>query len=159
MRHAESRHADDIAAWLQLDGRQLPWERAGSPRAVLSHASAAASHRLGTIIPRLPELTLRTGARHGSAASDLIVHRVPLDDQDWAWLESDDLPLPATTPARTIVDLELAGEERSYLIRAVREATSAGTITPDGLLDTARRRRRRTAGLERDIAALLEAAT
>jgi hypothetical protein len=56
------------------------------------------------------------------------------------------------------VDLVLAGEEPSYVERAVSEAMADGRITPDGLLATARHRKSRTAGLTERVASILDAA-
>jgi predicted transcriptional regulator of viral defense system len=153
MRHAQSHFEDDIAAWLHLQRDVLPWEN--PPRAVLSHDSAAAIHRLGTIIPTRPSLTVLRGART-TELDDIELHRDRLGDADWAWEHADNLRLPVTTPARTIVDLILAKQEPSYVDRAVREALVRHLISPQQLADAARGRKRRTASLQARVSALLE---
>lgn len=157
MRHAENRWEDAIAAWLHLERSILPWERQ-TPLGALSHDTAAAFHNLGTIIPGLPTLTLPPDARRVPEAADIEVHRAPLADADWTWLDAGGVDVPVTTPARTIVDLILARHERSYLIRAVNEALHRKLMTPDELSETAVRRRQRSASLRADVAALLPTA-
>ena len=46
-----TRYEDEIAAWLHFERDRLPWSWIEPPSSVLSHASAAALRRLGTIIP------------------------------------------------------------------------------------------------------------
>lgn len=154
MRHAEMRHEDEIAAWLHFEREQLPWERRGGTRAVLSGASAAALHELGTIIPQRPTVTLAPGSTPRVAGID--VRRAALRDEDWGWLDIGALALPVTTPARTIVDLLLDGEEPSYLARAIREAIARGLADDAAILDAARHRKRRSLALEQRATALLE---
>lgn len=111
----------EIAAWLSIDRSVLPWEWTTSrPQAVLSHRSAAALWHLGTVIPALPALTVRN---HPSRGRDLELHTAALPSPDWCWhsLEGG-IRVPVTTPARTVVDLAVAGEEPSYVHRALREA-------------------------------------
>jgi predicted transcriptional regulator of viral defense system len=158
MRHAQSLHEDAIAAWLALERDRLPWERRSEPTAVLSHETAAALYRLGTIIPTKPTLTLPVDAGRYTSLDDIVVHRAPLRPEDWRWHESGALRLPVTTPARTIVDLLLDKQEPSYLERAVGEAISAQILTPSELMDSARRRKGRTAGLQARAWALLRSA-
>lgn len=158
MRHAHHRLEDEISAWLSIDRERLPWERDHEPIAVLSHSSAASLHDLGTVIPRLPSLTVPPEHRGATRGTDIEIHVAPLPSADWSWIRSDDVKLPATTPSRTIVDLVLAGEELSYVQRAIAEAMADRRVTPDELLETARRRKSRTAGLTQRVASLLEAA-
>jgi len=155
MRHAQSRYEDDVAAWLHLQRDQLPWELPDAPRAVISYDSAASFHRLGTIIPSRPVLTVLRGSR-STEMQDLELHRDRLRDVDWAWERTDALRLPVTTPARTIVDLILAKHEPSYIERAVREALGRQLLTPSQLTDAARERKARTASLQARVAGLLE---
>lgn len=114
---AATPHEDVLAAWLALSGDDLPWEQR-PPRAIISHASAAAIHGLGTIIPTLPELTTerQAGAREG-----IISHTAPFGGEDWQWMTLADVRAPVTTPARTIIDLWLAQEEADYLERAIAQ--------------------------------------
>jgi predicted transcriptional regulator of viral defense system len=157
MRHADQRHEDEIATWLHFERDRLPWERAkGGPRAVISHASAAALHGLGTIIPGRPVVTLTQGRPPHIA--DIEVHRVPLRRDDWNWLDLGSVSLPVTTPSRTIVDLLLDGQEPSYIERAVAEARRRGTADDASIIDAARHRKGPSGALERRTTALLEQA-
>ena len=154
MRHAQTRFEDDIAAWLHLQRGTLPWERRDEPRAVLSHQSAAALQDLGTIIPTEPTFTALRGGI--TEADGLVLHRMRLPRQDWAWSRSGTMSLPVTTPARTIVDLILAHEELSYIERAVREAFSRDQTTVDELRETAMRRKTNSGVIQKQVAKLLE---
>lgn len=60
-----------------------------------------------------------------------------------------------TTPARTIVDLLLAGHEPSYVRRAISEATKDGRMTARDLHEAAARRRQRSQRLEAAIDVLV----
>jgi len=157
MRHAESRWEDAIAAWLHLERTVMPWERR-TPMGVLSHDTAAAFHHLGTIIPGLLALTLPLDARRVPEAADIEVHRAPLADSDWVWFDAGGVDVPVTTAARTIVDLVLSRHEPSYLRRAVGEALHRELMTRDELLETAGRRRQRSASLRKNVASLLRVA-
>lgn len=112
---------DEIAAWLSIDRAVFPWEWAtDTPQAILSHRRAAAIRHLATVIPALPALTVRG---HPSRDRDLELHTAALAEPDRCWhgLEGG-VRVPVTTPARTVVDLALAGEgPPSYLQRALRE--------------------------------------
>src|SRR5262249_39391535 len=124
----------------------------------LSHESAAGFHRLGTIIPGRPTFTALHGPRT-TTADDLVLHHMQLPDQDWTWARDEALRLPVTTPARTIVDLMLAREEPSYIVRATREALARGDTTPEELRDTARHRKSNSRAIEGRVARLLEEIT
>lgn len=156
MRHADQRHEDEIANWLHFERDRLPWEGANEPRAVLSHASAAALHGLGTIIPTRPVVTLTQG--RPPHVADIEVHRVPLGREDWNWLDLGAVKLPVTTPSRTIVDLLLDGQEPSYVERAVAEARRREIADDASIMDAARRRKGPSGALERRTIALLERA-
>jgi predicted transcriptional regulator of viral defense system len=159
MRHAGHRLEDEISAWLSVDRDRLPWERGDQPVAVVSHASAAGVHDLGTVIAQKPALTVPPEHRSASRGRAIDLHVAPLGREDWEWLRSEDVALPVTTPARTIIDLLLANEERSYLERSVREAIGDHDLTRDDLMTTARRRRRRSASLRGAVASLLDDAS
>jgi predicted transcriptional regulator of viral defense system len=158
MRHAHSRFEDEVAAWLHLQRDLLPWERRGEPRAVLSHESAAAFHRLGTSIPGRPTFTALRGPRTTTAA-DLVLHHMQIDDQDWTWERDETLRVPVTTPARTVVDLMLSREEPSYIARATREALARRQTTPEKLRDTARHRKSNSRAIEERVSRLLDEIT
>jgi predicted transcriptional regulator of viral defense system len=154
MRHAQTRFEDDLAAWLHLQRDTLPWEQREEPRAVLSHQSAAAFHDLGTIVPTKPTFTAVRGGI--TEAEGLVLHRMRLPREDWAWTRDGTISLPVTTPARTIVDLVLSHEELSYIERAIREAISKGQTTVDELLETATRRKTNSLSIQTQVAKLLE---
>lgn len=156
MRHAHHRFEDEIGAWLSVDRERMPWERDEEAVAVLSHTSAAALHDLGTIIPEIPALTVPARHRSASRGAGIELHVAPLVQQDWLWFRAEDISLPVTTPARTIVDLLVAGEEASYVTRGTAEALADQRTTAEEIIETARRRRRRNETLVRRTTQLLE---
>jgi predicted transcriptional regulator of viral defense system len=156
MRHAQHRLEEEIGAWLSVDRERLPWERNDVAIAVLSHASAAGIHNLGTLIPQYPAITVPPEHRSATQAKAIELHVAPLSPLDWEWVRIEGGRLPVTTAARTIVDLLLAGEERSYVERAIEDALAHERMTPEGILATARRRRKRSVGLANRVASLLE---
>jgi predicted transcriptional regulator of viral defense system len=158
MRHAHHRLEREIGAWLAVDRERLPWERGDDPAAVVSHASAAGIQDLGTVIPRRPTLTVQPERRSATRAKDIELHVAPLAADDWNWVRVDGIRLPVTTPARTIVDLLLSGEEPSYVERAIAEALADGRVTEEDLLAAAARRKPRTATLTKRLRSMVEAA-
>jgi predicted transcriptional regulator of viral defense system len=156
MRHAPVLHEDEIAAWLHFERDRLPWERKRQTYVVLSHESAAGLRRLGTIVAERPTVTLLPASGRSPHVTDIAVRRAPLRDKDWAWSAVGALKLPVTTPARTIVDLLLDKHEPSYVVRAMNEAVAERLTTPAEIMDAARHRKKRTAGLEDRTAALLD---
>jgi predicted transcriptional regulator of viral defense system len=149
---ASSPQEDLLGAWLALDGEAFPWERQ-RPRALISHASAAAVHGLGTIIPTLPELTTerQAGRREG-----IIAHTAPFGDEDWGWMALADTRAPVTTPARTIIDLWLAREETEYLEQALTQTFPDHEKAHFELLRALRHRRKKVGpDLERDLRRLI----
>ena len=87
MRHAQAQHVDEIAAWLHFERDRLPWERRGETNVVLSHESAAALRRLGSIIAERPTVTLLPGLCRSPHVADIAVRRASVRDDDWAWLD------------------------------------------------------------------------
>lgn len=151
---APSPYEDAVSAWLAVDGQDLPWRRRDA-RAIVSHASAAALRGMGTIVPGLPEITVR---RHAERP-DMLIHVLRFTPEDWEWLPLEgSVRLPTTTPARTIVDLFLANEEADYLERAIRESFPDAKAATGELTAAARRRRTRTEGLTAHLAQLAESA-
>lgn len=129
------------SAWLAVDARPLPWERAAAdPSAIVSHASAASLRGLGTIIPTLPDLT-QTSQR--SRREEIRFHVAPFAPADWDWLDVAGLRLPVTTPARTIIDLLLGHEDGEYLARAARQSFDAPGDALAALTTAATRRKAR----------------
>jgi predicted transcriptional regulator of viral defense system len=132
---------EDIAsAWLAIAGRRRPGRRSGAPDAVVSHRSAARLLGIVTLIPELPELTQ---ARQRSRRTDMVIHPARLGSDDWAWCQiGSGMHLPATTPARTIVDLLLAGEEVGEVERALHQAFADPAAARPELLAALSRRRK-----------------
>lgn len=147
MRHAHHRLEAEIGAWLSIDRERLPWERNGAAVAVLSHATAASIHGLGTVVSREPAITVPPERRSATRGRDIELHVASLAPPDWSWIRAEDIRLPVTSPARTIVDLLLVGEELSYVERAISEALADGNMTADELIDAATRRKSRTTAL------------
>ena len=156
MRHADLQYEDEISAWLHFERGRLPWERGAHSDAVISHDSAAALHGLGSIIPGLPTVTVSPERRRATSVSGIDVRGIPLASEDWEWIEIDGGRLPATTPARTIIDLLIDGREPSYLRRAITEAANRFGLTPDDLRKAALRRRRRSRRLREEVEELLK---
>jgi predicted transcriptional regulator of viral defense system len=137
---ADTELEDIASAWLAIAGGSLPWQRSGAPDAVVSHASAARLHGFGTTIADLPELTQ---ARQRSRRTDMMIHPARLGADDWAWCQIDSgMHLPVTTPARTIVDLLLAGEPVGAVERALRRAFANPAAARPELLAALSRRRK-----------------
>jgi very-short-patch-repair endonuclease len=103
-----------------LHGRFLAAVKACGPNAVLSHFSAAALYELVRWDGRHPEITAPTKRSH----SGIRAHRSSmLDVRDVTRHQG----IPATTPARTLVDLAATFEYRP-LRRAVRQAQAMTTV-------------------------------
>ena len=101
---------------------------------VLSHADAAVGARLLEPVPGPIHVTCRSGHRLGPEG--VIVHRAALAREDVVHLG----PIPMTAPARTLLDLAAAGDERQ-LEFALREAQARRLVRPAELLRRCDRRR------------------
>ncbi len=134
---ASSSHEDEVSAWLAVNAPSTPWE-SQEPDAVLSHSTAARLHGIGTILPDLPELTKAT---RDVVRRDLRIHTARISPEDWGWTTLDEVRVPVTTPARTIIDLLLSGAEDDYLIRAIRQAFNSRRQAEREVMAAARRRR------------------
>ena len=133
------------AAWLALDGQRLPWERT-EPIVVISHASAARLHRLGTLPDDRIEMTCTE--RRTTTVPSIRLHVAPLDELDWTW--GMDRRVMLTTPARTIADLAVSPIERGYVIDAMEDAVARHlTTVEDVIAATVRRSPRRVAATSR----------
>jgi predicted transcriptional regulator of viral defense system len=131
-----------IASWLRLTGDRLPWDRQ-PPGAVVSHQSAAAVHGFGTF-PAVPPSFTVDRRRYQPPEDTIRLYNALLEPSDWAWVVvPEGIRLPVTRPARTIVDLAFAGEERSQVLDALAEAREAGLLTDEEVVDAENRRRRR----------------
>jgi predicted transcriptional regulator of viral defense system len=151
---APSPQEDILSAWLALNRGELPWQhRDPVPSEIVSHASAAALHGLGTIIPGLPELTVNRPVNRPDIRS--YAHR--MTPEDWEWMRIDDgVRVPVTTRARTIIDLLLANEEMDYLERAARQSFPDAKTARQDLYAAASRRLKRSKSLKERVARLIE---
>ena len=130
---------ETVVAWLRLHGDRLPWDR-GDPAAVVSHASAADVHGFGTFVPAAPTFTVFR-RRFQPADESIRIYTARLDPTDWQWvLLPEGIKLAVTTPARTVVDLAFAGEERDHVLDAVAEAREAGLADDDEIGEAVDRR-------------------
>jgi predicted transcriptional regulator of viral defense system len=131
-----------IVAWLRLGGQRLPWDDA-DPTAVASHASAAAIHGFGTFVAASPTFTV-TRRRFQPPDESVRLYTAQLDPSDWQWVVlPEGVAIPVTTPARTVVDLAYAGEERSQVLDALAEAREGGVVDDQAVAEAVRRRRAR----------------
>lgn len=104
------------------------------PAGVLSHADAATGTRL--LAPQPGPIHVTCGSGHRLGPEGVIVHRAQLAAGDIVRLG----PIPMTSPARTLLDLAAAGDER-LLTQALREAQARRLIRPADLLRRCDRRR------------------
>ena len=124
--------------YLALDGKRLPWMDRGEPRVVVSHESAAYVLGIGTLPADIATFT--SSKRRETTISAAKIKVGPLEAVDWTYLF--DGRLPATTAARTIVDLALAGVGRDYVERALSDALHKRLSTRDEVGAMLDRRRR-----------------
>jgi predicted transcriptional regulator of viral defense system len=137
---ADTELEDIASAWLAIAGGSPSWQRDGEPDAVVSHASAARLLGIGANAPDVPELTQ---ARQRSRRTDMVIHPARLGPEDWAWLQTGSgMRLPVTTPARTIVDLLLDGEEVDEVERTLRRSFADPAAARPELLAALGRRRK-----------------
>lgn len=128
-----------IAAWLRLVRGRLPWDPE-PPDAIASHATAAALYGFGTLPADSPTFTV-SRRRFQPADGTVRLYTARVDPADWQWiLPTEGIRLPATTPARTIVDLALAGEERGHVLDALADARQAALVTDAAVAGAASRR-------------------
>ena len=117
-----SRHEDLFIAWLET-----------GPNSVISHESALALYDLSDALSAAIHLTVPRSAsrrRHG-----LRLHTSQISQEEITNVEG----LPATTVARTIVDVAREGLADELVEQAVREAVARGLVQPDDLRLAARR--------------------
>lgn len=117
------------AAWLALDPVRTADSRLsdGPAGAVVSHASAAALHRLGDLSAHRHEFTVP--ARKQSRRRDLRLHRRSLTAEDMTIAGG----LPTTTAERVIVDLIADGTPSLDVARVLRAAQARGLVDLDQL--------------------------
>src|SRR5712691_3252753 len=133
---------ETIAGWLRLVGDRLPWDPA-EPRAIASHASAAAIYGFGSFVPAAPTFTVLR-RRFQPPDESIRLFTAQLEPADWQWSSvPEGIRLPVSTPARTIVDLAFSGEERGRVLDAVEEARERGLVDDAAIAQAAVRRGRR----------------
>lgn len=138
----DSPRANTIVAWLRLSGDRLPWDET-DPAAVVSHASAAAIHGFGTFVASAPTFTVFS-RRFQPPDESIRLYTARLEPEDWKWVVMPEaIELPVTTPARTVVDLAFAGEERDHVLDALAEAREAGLLNDEAVGEAVERRRAR----------------
>lgn len=113
------------------DEQLVRWSLWGKGRAVVSHATALATHDLGTANPARIHLTVPRGFRQRSDA--VILHRAELTESD----VEDRMGYRVTTPVRAIAECAAAGEDQDVLDGAVSEALERGVASRRGLLHAA----------------------
>lgn len=129
-----SRHEDLFIAWLET-----------GPNSVISHESALALYDLSDALPATIHLTVPRSAsrrRHG-----LRLHTSQISQEEITNVEG----LPATTVARTIVDVAREGLADELVEQAVREAVARGLVQPDDLRLAARRATRASQLIDRAV--------
>lgn len=116
------------AAWLATDPRKTAEARVENVvDVVASHASAAAVHDLGDLVPFTNEFT--STRRRQSTHEDVRFHRAELPDDDHALVDG----LPVTSVLRTLEDLASVGTDLDHLADLVRDALSKPEVRPDSL--------------------------
>ena len=114
---AEGGPLEDLrAAWLSTDRARVADERImAAPHVVVSHASAAALHGIGDLIPDTHEFAVT--ARKQSRRDGVRFHRAELPEDDVTVVDG----LPVTTVERTVADLARAGVEFGHLAAVVSD--------------------------------------
>lgn len=116
------------AAWLALDPRMTAEDRVRQgPDTLVSHASAAAVHSLGNLVPSVHDFTATR--RRQTTHPDIRFHRRELSAEDHALVGG----LPVTSVLRTLEDLASAGTDLDHLADAVRDALAKPDVHPDTL--------------------------
>ena len=112
---------------------------------MISHDSALALYDLSDALPAAIHLTVPRSAsrrRHG-----LRLHTSQISHEEITNVEG----LPATTVARTIVDVVREGLADELVEQAVQEAVARGLVQPDDLRLAARRAKRASQLIDRAL--------
>src|SRR5215469_215147 len=99
------------------------WALWARGKAVVSHETALAAHRLGDVNPALVDLTAPRGFR--ATATGVRIHHAVLPADDV--LERGGFRL--TTPLRTLIDVAEGNLDVDLLATAIRDALDAGVVT------------------------------
>ncbi len=137
------------AAWLAVHGPSQPVVGSEST-IVVSHASAAALHRIGDIAADIAEFsatrrlqTIRDGIR---------MHRAELSDDDVVIVEG----MPTTTVVRTLADLVADGHDGEHIGAAIGDAVRRGIVSLPALASALAPYASRRGYARNDGAALLD---
>lgn len=111
----------------------VAWLRTG-PDSVISHESALYLYNLSDILPgEIHVIIPRSGSRRRKG---IRLHTNRLNSDEITWREG----LPATSSARTIIDVTASGNAEEQIRKAVHEAIRQGLVDRDELLSMASRR-------------------
>ena len=102
------------------------WSR---QRGVISHQTALSLHDLSDVLPRAVDITLPVNEPLPSqeTPSWVMLHREDVAEDDRQWYHT----VPVTTPARTILDLAVAGFDPELFRQALDEAQQRGLVPQD----------------------------
>ncbi len=121
-----AQHEDLLLAWVWSNGR-----------GVISHESALELYGLSDVLPHRVHLTVSPS--FARASPGYVLHRAKLNPDEMTEYEG----LPATAPARTIVDAAASGTGPEQIELAVRQAIERGLATTEQVRAAAARSRYR----------------
>ena len=117
------REEEVLAAWLSLDPGREPGAPTDSARVPIAMgATAAWLQQLGEVGPE--PLEGSTAERKQTQRDGLTVRKRAIDDEDVVYASG----VPATSPARTVLDLIDCGEDLSLVASVLRDALGKGLV-------------------------------
>lgn len=117
------REEEVLAAWLSLDPEREPGAPTDAARVpVAMGATSAWLQQLGEVGPA--PLEFCTAERKQTQRDGLTVRKRALDDEDVVYANG----IPATSPARTVLDLIDCGEDLSLVASVLRDALGKGAV-------------------------------
>lgn len=122
------REEDVFAAWLSVDPGRRPGELPSDSTPVAMGATAAWLHGLGEVGPSPYEFCMPE--RKQTKRPNLVLRKRSLDPRDVTMVAG----IPATRPARTVVDLVDCGEDLSLVANVLADALGRGMIDDEGAL-------------------------
>lgn len=102
------------------------WSLWSGGKAVISHETAAAVHKIGDFLPARIHLTVPPGFRK-KASGGAILYKADLPESDVTTAYG----FRITRPLRTFLDMVRSGTESDWVIRAFREAVAEGRVDPE----------------------------
>ena len=138
------REEDVLAVWLSINPGRRPGDISAEGTPVAMGATAAWLHSIGEIGPSPYEFC--TPKRRQTKRANLILRKRRLDPKDVAIARS----IPATKPARTVVDLIDCGEDLSLVANVLVDALEGGLIEDEVALKDLIDKRGAKAGLPKD---------